>query len=61
MKKNIGTGDRLLRLAFAILILIYAIVEKSILAGVVSLFVFFEVATSWCVLYQLIGKNSCKR
>ncbi|MDE3046585.1 MAG: DUF2892 domain-containing protein [Verrucomicrobiota bacterium] len=61
MKKNIGTPDRLFRLAIAIGLLIYAYMGQSWIALAASLFVFFEAAMSWCVLYQLLGKNSCPR
>lgn len=59
MKKNIGKKDRLFRLAIAIALLIYAFIQKSPWAFLGSLFVFFEAAMSWCIFYQLIGKNSC--
>lgn len=58
-KKNIETSGRILRLSIAILLLIFAIWAKSWIALIVSLFVFFEAAMSWCIVYQLLGKNSC--
>lgn len=61
MKKNIGTKDRLIRLAIAILLLAYAFWQKSYIAGAAGLFTLYEAAASWCVLYQLLGKSSCKR
>lgn len=57
--KNIDRRGRLIRLASALLLLIYAIWEKSWIALAFALFVFFEVAFSWCVVYQLMGWNSC--
>ncbi|HXF28965.1 MAG TPA: YgaP-like transmembrane domain [Chlamydiales bacterium] len=57
--KNIGTSGRLLRLAIAILLLLYAFWAHSWIAFGFSLFTFYESAASWCVLYQLLGKNSC--
>lgn len=59
MKKNIGTQDRLIRLAFAIALLIYAWWQMSWVALGLSLFTFYEALASWCVLYQLIGKSTC--
>lgn len=59
MKKNIGTNDRLLRLAIAILLLIFSWLLPSVILFALSLFVFYEAFASWCVLYQLLGKNSC--
>lgn len=59
MKKNLGKPDRLLRLAIAIAILIYAYWKGSWIALAASAFVFFEAYMSWCILYQLLGKSSC--
>ena len=57
--KNIGKKDRLIRFALAILLLAVAYWKSSWLALAGAGFVFFEVAMSWCVLYQILGKNSC--
>jgi hypothetical protein len=59
MRKNIGTADRLLRLAIAIALLLYAYFKMSWLAFFGGAFVFFEALFSWCILYQILGKNSC--
>jgi uncharacterized membrane protein len=59
MKSNMGTTDRVIRLIMAVLLLIYAYSQSSWLAFACSLFTFYEASASWCVLYQLIGKNSC--
>jgi hypothetical protein len=59
MKKNIGTPDRLLRLAIAIVLLFFAWYSSSWLLLAASLFTFYEAFAGWCVLYQLLGKNSC--
>ena len=61
MKKNIGTFDRVLRLALAIVLLVLAYLKMSWILLVAGLFVLFEAAFSWCILYQLLGKNSCPR
>jgi predicted anti-sigma-YlaC factor YlaD len=61
MKKNIGTADRLLRLAIAVILLLFAWWQSSWIALVFSLFTFYEALAGWCVLYQLLGKNSCDR
>lgn len=61
MKKNIDARGRLMRLAVAVLLLIYAWKQSSWVALGFSLFTFYEAAASWCILYQIIGKNSCKR
>lgn len=59
MKKNIGTTDRLIRLAIAILLLALAWWFGSWIMLAASLFVFYEALASWCVLYQILGKSSC--
>lgn len=59
MKKNIGTADRLVRLAIAVVLFIYAWWAWSWLALLFGLFTLYEAIASWCVLYQLIGKNTC--
>jgi len=59
MKKNIGKRDRLIRLAIALGLLLYAYWQWSWVALIFSLFVFFEAGMSWCIVYQLLGKNSC--
>ena len=58
-KKNINLKGRLLRALFAVLLLIYAYFEGSWIALGAALFVFFESFMSWCILYQLIGRNEC--
>lgn len=58
-RKNLNLSGRLMRLALAIILLIYAIWAHSWLVFGVSLFVFFEAFMSWCILYQLFGINEC--
>lgn len=57
--KNLNANGRLIRAILAVLLLAYAILEKSWLSLLLSLFVFFEAYMSWCVLYQLLGINHC--
>lgn len=59
MHKNIGKRDRLIRLTIAILLLLFAWWEKSWIALGFGLFTLYEAVASWCILYQLFGKNSC--
>jgi len=63
MKKNIGTVDRLLRLGFGIVCLLLAYRVGggwlSWLLVATGIFCFYEAAASWCVIYQILGKNSC--
>jgi hypothetical protein len=59
MKSNMGTTDRIIRLILAVFLLVYAYNQASWLAFGCALFTFYEAGASWCVLYQLIGKNTC--
>jgi hypothetical protein len=58
--KNIGTGDRLLRVGIGIALLLWAITTSwNPLLIFLSGFVFFEALFSWCGLYAALGKNTC--
>jgi Protein of unknown function (DUF2892) len=59
MKKNIGTSDRLVRLALGMALLLFAWWQSSWIALGVALFTFYEALAGWCILYQLLGKSSC--
>lgn len=59
MKSNIGKVDRFIRLALAVLLLIYAFWQGSWIAFGFSIFTFYESWVGWCAFYQLIGRNSC--
>ena len=61
MKKNIGKPDRILRLIVGILLLGWAYWKMSWILLVLGLFTLFEAYMSWCILYQILGKNSCPR
>jgi len=59
MKKNIGTNDRLVRLAIGIVLLALAYWFDSWLLLLFSLFTFYEALAGWCAFYQIVGKNTC--
>jgi hypothetical protein len=59
MRKNIGIKDRLLRLFIACILLGYAMWNGSWIAAGIGIFTFYEALAGWCVIYQLLGKNSC--
>lgn len=59
MKKNLDLHGKLIRLTLALLLLGYAIWQKSLIAGLSGLFVLYEALAGWCLFYQLTGKNSC--
>lgn len=58
-EKNIGATDRIIRLIFGIVLLAYAWWQSSWIPLVLALFTLYEAFASWCVVYQLIGKNTC--
>jgi hypothetical protein len=59
MTKNLGTLDRLIRLSIGILLLIAALLTQSPILAIFGIFCLYEAFSSWCVLYQLIGRNTC--
>jgi hypothetical protein len=57
---NIGTSDRLLRFSiFAVLFLTAVTTTWNGIYIFVAGFCLFEAIFSWCVLYALMGKNTC--
>jgi hypothetical protein len=59
LKRNIGSADRLFRLVVALGLFVYAYQKSSWPAYLAGGFVLFEALYGWCVMYQLLGKNSC--
>ena len=59
MQKNIGTTDRIIRASIGIALLALAWWQHSWIALAAALFTFYEAFASWCVLYAIMGKNSC--
>lgn len=59
MKKNIGLWDRLFRLSIGIVLLAFAWWQSSWIAFGIALFTFYEALAGWCIVYQIIGKNTC--
>jgi hypothetical protein len=60
-KKNIGSKDRLIRAIFSFLLFVAAYFTHSWLLLGAAVFTAYEALASWCVVYALIGKTSCKR
>ena len=63
MKKNLGTEDRIVRLVMAVIVGVFIFLTHSVffqilLAGI-SLFILYESLAGWCILYALMGKNTC--
>ena len=58
--KNISTADRVIRLLIGFVLLGLAIFQMSVILLIIALFCFFEASMSWCVMYQLLGINTCR-
>ncbi len=60
VRKNIGKYDRFTRLIISIVLLLWAITTSwNFIILFLSGYVMFEAIFSWCVLYSLLGKNTC--
>ncbi len=59
LSPNINTPGRVIRFLFALLLLGLAYWRGSWILLAAAAFVFFESLMSWCVVYQILGKNSC--
>jgi hypothetical protein len=64
MNRNIGNTDKYIRLAVAFILAILAFFLTSEIARVVvgffALMLFFTAFTNYCLLYTLLGINTCK-
>ena len=60
MKPNIGTKDRIARLIIGVVLISLALIYKSAFMALGGLFSIYEAASSWCVFYQILGRNTCK-
>ena len=58
-KKNLNDTGRIIRLLIAVLLFAYAIWQHSWIAAAFGVFTLAEAYLSWCVIYQLLGWNSC--
>jgi hypothetical protein len=59
-RRNIGTPDRLLRVAIGIVLLLAAITTSwNPFLIFFSGFAFFEAIFSWCGWYAILGRNTC--
>ncbi|MCE5294902.1 MAG: DUF2892 domain-containing protein [Chlamydiales bacterium] len=59
--KNISNKDRLLRAIFSFILFVGAYLTGSYIMLALALFCLYEAIYSWCVVYALLGKNSCPR
>ncbi len=60
MQQNIGKWDRVFRLTIAVILIVIAIVQKSLGTMLMGLFTLYEALAGWCVFYQLLGRNTCE-
>jgi len=59
--KNIGTRDRLVRLAIGLAMLLFAMLTTwNPILIFISGVVVFQAVFSWCFVYQAMGKNTCE-
>jgi hypothetical protein len=58
-KKNINNEGRVLRLVIAIVLFVLAYWYHSWILAAFGLFSLAQAYFSWCIVYQLLGKNSC--
>lgn len=59
IKPNLGARDRLIRSFITVGLAMLAIWLNSWLIALITLLALFESMTSWCIIYQILGKNSC--
>lgn len=59
VNKNLDRTGRIIRFILAIMVLIYSWWASSWLALAAAIFIFYEALAGWCVIYQILGKNSC--
>ena len=65
MKKNVGTGDRFLRVMLGVIALILGLsgmlegIFKWVALGVGAVVIFIS-SVQFCPLYTLLGVNTCK-
>ena len=60
MKPNIGTKDRIVSLEIGVVLVSLALINKSTFMALGGLFSMYEAFSSWCVFYQLLGRNTCQ-
>lgn len=59
MHKNIGTTDRIIRISLGIILIGVGYYTRSGMLVLGGLFSVYEGVSSWCVLYQFLGVNTC--
>ncbi len=66
MEKNIGFNDRLARLIIgicAILAAFFIAIKMNVIAGIIvailGAFTIYEALAGWCILYKVMGINTC--
>jgi len=59
MNKNIGNIDKVLRIVVSIIIIVYGLINQSLL-GLIAIVPLATALVSWCPLYTILGiKTTC--
>lgn len=57
--KNLGTPDRIVRTVLGLILIVIGATSQNPILILIGLFTLYEALSSWCVLYALLGKNTC--
>ncbi len=62
MENNVGKVDRMIRYILAIVLIVVAAIGQGHFFWLLipAIILGFTAATSWCVLYKIIGVDTCK-
>ena len=66
MKKNIGSTDKIIRIAAAIIVIVLYFTKvingtTAIVLGIVAALLLITSFINFCPLYAILGTNTCKR
>lgn len=59
MFQNIGSFDRIVRLSIGVLLLLIGWYSRSGMLVLAGMFALYEGLASWCIVYQVLGINTC--
>ena len=61
MGKNVGTVDRILRIAVGAMLIGYAVMNPEAWWGWIGVIPLVTALIGWCPAYRLIGASTCSR
>ena len=66
MKKNIGSTDKIIRIAAAIIVIVLYFTKvingtTAIILGIVATLLLITSFINFCPLYAILGTNTCRR